>query len=301
MSTTIVMPKAGLTMVEGTISRWLVTEGAHVKKGDALMEYENEKNTIECDALADGYVHILAQEGNFLAAGGNQGFAFFQNVLRLPAPLPATDVRNNTVTAEIIAAIHNGYPAFQGVVPEHRQTLGNGTGLVLDEELPLFLRQHPVENLRELPEMMGGEYAVDVGIAFADALHHLRLARHTTAEENFLLRVAALGVGQGPQITEYPLLGVLPDGAGVHDDHVRALGAADDGVAALGEEAPQLFGIGLVLLAAIGLHVGGGGASLCLPVGGNFITAGELGVQFGLRNDGGFGVHVGNPPDTISI
>ena len=54
MSTTIVMPKAGLTMVEGTISQWLVAEGAYVKKGDALMEYENEKNTIECDALADG-------------------------------------------------------------------------------------------------------------------------------------------------------------------------------------------------------------------------------------------------------
>ena len=69
MSTTIVMPKAGLTMVEGTISRWPVTEGAHVKKGDALMEYENEKNTIECDALADGYVHILAQEGDTIPVG----------------------------------------------------------------------------------------------------------------------------------------------------------------------------------------------------------------------------------------
>ena len=69
MSTTIVMPKAGLTMVEGTISRWLVTEGAHVKKGDALMEYEKEKNTIECDALADGYVHIMAQEGDTIPVG----------------------------------------------------------------------------------------------------------------------------------------------------------------------------------------------------------------------------------------
>ena len=69
MSTTIVMPKAGLTMVEGTISQWLVAEGAYVKKGDALMEYENEKNTIECDALADGYVHILAQEGDTIPVG----------------------------------------------------------------------------------------------------------------------------------------------------------------------------------------------------------------------------------------
>ena len=69
MSTTIVMPKAGLTMVEGTISQWLISEGAYVKKGDALMEYENEKNTIECDALADGYVHILAQEGDTVPVG----------------------------------------------------------------------------------------------------------------------------------------------------------------------------------------------------------------------------------------
>ena len=40
-----------------------------MKKGDALMEYENEKNTIECDALADGYVHILAQEGDTVPVG----------------------------------------------------------------------------------------------------------------------------------------------------------------------------------------------------------------------------------------
>ena len=150
--------------------------------------------------------------------------------------------------------------------------------------------------------MVGGKHAVHVGIAVPDAVGNLGFPRHTAAQENFLLRVAALGVGQCAQIAENPLLGVFPDGACVHDDHIRALGAADDGIAALGEKAPQLFGIGLVLLAAVGLHIGGGRTAFGLPVGGNFITAGELGVQLGLRNDGGFGVHVGNPPmDTISI
>ena len=135
-----------------------------------------------------------------------------------------------------------------------------------------------------------------------DAVGDLGFSRHAAAQEDFLLRVAALGVSQRAQIAEDPLLGVLPDGAGVHDDHIRALGAADNGVATLGEKASQLFGIGLVLLAAVGLHIGGGRTAFGLPVGGNFITAGELGVQLGLRNDGGFGVHVGNPPmDTISI
>ena len=69
MSTTIVMPKAGLTMVEGTIAEWKVAEGAYVKKGDVLMEYENEKNTIDCEALAEGYVHIIAKEGDTIAVG----------------------------------------------------------------------------------------------------------------------------------------------------------------------------------------------------------------------------------------
>ena len=38
MSIELVMPRAGLTMVEGTISSWLVQEGAAVKKGDKIGE-----------------------------------------------------------------------------------------------------------------------------------------------------------------------------------------------------------------------------------------------------------------------
>ena len=99
-----------------------------------------------------------------------------------------------------------------------------------------------------------------MAIAGPDLLRHLRPLGHAAAQADDLLRVLLLGVGQGAQGAVYPLFRMVPDGAGVHDDHIRALGAADDGVAALGEKAPQLFGIGLVLLAAIGLHVGGGGA-----------------------------------------
>lgn len=69
MSFQIVMPKAGLTMVEGTISEWKAAEGASVNKGDVLMEYENEKNTIECVALASGILHIIAQEGDTVPVG----------------------------------------------------------------------------------------------------------------------------------------------------------------------------------------------------------------------------------------
>ena len=39
-----------------------------------------------------------------------------------------------------------------------------------------------------------------------------------------MLRVAALGVDQGAHVAEHPLLGVLPDGAGVDDDDAGLLG-----------------------------------------------------------------------------
>ena len=65
----LVMPRAGLTMVEGTISSWIAKEGAKVCKGDAIMEFENEKNTIEFNCNDEGYLHITAQEGETVAVG----------------------------------------------------------------------------------------------------------------------------------------------------------------------------------------------------------------------------------------
>ena len=73
MSVELVMPRAGLTMVEGTISVWSVPEGAAVKKGDIIMEFENEKNTIEFACTHDGYLHITAQEGDVVAVGAPIG------------------------------------------------------------------------------------------------------------------------------------------------------------------------------------------------------------------------------------
>ena len=73
MSFELVMPRAGLTMVEGTISAWTVPEGAAVKKGDTIMEFENEKNTIEFASTHDGILHITAQEGDVVAVGASIG------------------------------------------------------------------------------------------------------------------------------------------------------------------------------------------------------------------------------------
>jgi len=53
------MPKLGLTMESGTISTWLVNEGEEVKKGQALVEIETDKVTMEVEAQADGLLRKI--------------------------------------------------------------------------------------------------------------------------------------------------------------------------------------------------------------------------------------------------
>ena len=138
---------------------------------------------------------------------------------------------------------------------------------------------------------MGGKHAIHVGKAPANTVGYLGLTSHAAAQKDLLLRVAALGMGQGPQIAKHPLLGVFPDGTGIQNHHIRSLGFRNNGIATLGEVSPDFFGIGLILLAAVGFHEGCGCAGLLLPKGRDFVAIGKLLLKLLLGDHGGFGVH----------
>ncbi|MDW5299232.1 MAG: dihydrolipoamide acetyltransferase family protein [Sedimentibacter sp.] len=55
----ILMPKLGLTMVEGTIIQWFVKEGNHVNVGDKLFEVETDKLTNEITADTEGLIRKI--------------------------------------------------------------------------------------------------------------------------------------------------------------------------------------------------------------------------------------------------
>ena len=61
----IVMPKLGLTMTEGTVSKWLKNEGDEVKEGEGLFEVETDKLTNTIEASASGtLLKIYVPEGD---------------------------------------------------------------------------------------------------------------------------------------------------------------------------------------------------------------------------------------------
>jgi pyruvate dehydrogenase E1 component beta subunit len=64
MSHQVLMPALSPTMTEGTLAKWLVKEGDHIRSGDLIAEIETDKATMEIEATEDGIIgKLLIEEG----------------------------------------------------------------------------------------------------------------------------------------------------------------------------------------------------------------------------------------------
>ena len=61
MAVEILLPKLGFSMDEGTLTEWLVEDGATVTEGAPLYLLESEKSANEVEAPASGTLRILVQ------------------------------------------------------------------------------------------------------------------------------------------------------------------------------------------------------------------------------------------------
>jgi pyruvate dehydrogenase E2 component (dihydrolipoamide acetyltransferase) len=65
----VVMPRLSDSMEEGTILKWLRSDGDEVAKGEELVEIETDKATMTYEADAAGTLAIVAREGETLPIG----------------------------------------------------------------------------------------------------------------------------------------------------------------------------------------------------------------------------------------
>lgn len=87
MGNFITMPKLGMTMTEGTITKWLVSEGERIEKGDYIFETETDKTSLEVDSLYSGVMlKIYYSEGDTIPV--NEPLAYIgevnENIPELP-------------------------------------------------------------------------------------------------------------------------------------------------------------------------------------------------------------------------
>jgi pyruvate dehydrogenase E2 component (dihydrolipoamide acetyltransferase) len=71
----VIMPKMGDAMEEGTLLKWLKSEGDDVSEGDAIAEIETDKVTLELEAEDSGTLaQLIASEGDEVPVGGAIAF-----------------------------------------------------------------------------------------------------------------------------------------------------------------------------------------------------------------------------------
>lgn len=71
MAFEVKMPQLGLTMEEGTVTKWVKQEGDTVKAGDVILEITTDKLTSEVESEYDGVLlKIVAQEGEDIPVKG---------------------------------------------------------------------------------------------------------------------------------------------------------------------------------------------------------------------------------------
>lgn len=135
MAVQITMPKLGLSMVEGTVAKWLVREGEAVKKGQPLVEVMTDKITSEVEAPANGILlKIMAEKkvklpiGGVLGIVGDEGESIEALVAvkaeQSPANQPAAEIKLKISPAARKLAEENGidYARITGSGPEGRIT-----------------------------------------------------------------------------------------------------------------------------------------------------------------------------------
>jgi len=111
MALEILMPALSPTMEEGTLAKWLVSEGDVVQSGDLLAEIETDKATMEFEAVDQGII------GKLLVAEGTANVKVNSAIAILLEEGDATDATVAPSAPAAVAADVMAAPAVQASAP----------------------------------------------------------------------------------------------------------------------------------------------------------------------------------------
>ncbi|MFC1464853.1 MAG: dihydrolipoamide acetyltransferase family protein [Candidatus Brachytrichaceae bacterium NZ_4S206] len=146
MPTPIIMPKFEMAQESGTIARWLKQAGEPVTKGEAVLEVETDKITMEVESPADGVLSaILVEAGATVPIGrpiayiAAQGEAVPSSVTPVVHD-PSQDIGRKTQSER------RATPIAQKLAEEHgidlSQVVGTGReGQITRQDVETFLAQ----------------------------------------------------------------------------------------------------------------------------------------------------------------
>jgi pyruvate dehydrogenase E2 component (dihydrolipoamide acetyltransferase) len=160
----VVMPQMGVSVSEGTITKWLKSEGEQIAADEALLEISTDKVDTEIPSPASGVVQqILAQEGETVAVGTkiaviSPGDGAAQAPETPPEPATAQAAQESeaaagaegeTPTAERVEDARKAEPA--AAEPEAAETVERPPEPALQAETAAEAEQAPAPEAEEGP------------------------------------------------------------------------------------------------------------------------------------------------------
>lgn len=147
MADTVLMPKLGFDMREGTLVRWVKNEGEQVNKGEVLAEIETDKATVEVESFFSGTVlRHLVEQGAVVPVG--------QPIAVIGQPGEQVEIPAEAAEAPAAEPAPSA-PAVQAAIGEMEAAASAAEGLEEGEEavLPGGVRASPLA--RRLAEESG--------------------------------------------------------------------------------------------------------------------------------------------------
>ena len=229
------MPALGMTQDTGKLVRWLRPAGASVTKGEALMEVETDKVTVEIEAPADGVLaELSAREGDEVPVGRVVALILApgETAESRPRPRPAASPKAKRIAAA------------RGIDLSRLQGSGPGGAIVasdLEEAAPAAALASPVESgsiWRRMAERTTAAWQtvphfslqreVDASqlLSRRDDAHRQAGLEEVTIGD-LLIRIAALALREHPRVNASWRDGEIVLSPGIH---VAVAVAVDDGL-----------------------------------------------------------------------
>ena len=107
----VVMPQMGVSVSEGTITKWLKAEGEAVQADEPLLEISTDKVDTEVPSPASGVVsQIVAQEGETVEVGTTIAVISPQGRAATPPPPPEPATQDAAVETTAASSAEGGPP-----------------------------------------------------------------------------------------------------------------------------------------------------------------------------------------------
>ncbi len=146
MAIEIKMPALSPTMEEGTLSKWLVSEGDDVRSGDVIAEIETDKATMEVEAVDDGKLsRIMVPAGSegvkvnaviaVLLEDGEDESAIDATPATTPAATPVAEAAPVTAPVAETAPVSTPVSAPSVIVAAEADWTGTSTSTTVREAL----------------------------------------------------------------------------------------------------------------------------------------------------------------------